>query len=73
MQAIATELASGKYDFAFLQEVWTTEDYERIKVKTEQVLPYSHYFYRSAQLVASTVIPFVVISYHLHRIRYLEF
>jgi len=46
MIAIAEELASGKYDFVFLQEVWTTEDYERIKTKCKAVLPYSHYFYR---------------------------
>lgn len=45
MTAIAEELASGKYDFVFLQEVWTTEDYERIKVRTGNVLPYSHYFF----------------------------
>ncbi|ODM99023.1 putative neutral sphingomyelinase [Orchesella cincta] len=45
MTAIAEELASGKYDFVFLQEVWTTEDYERIKLRTTAVLPYSHYFF----------------------------
>lgn len=45
MRAIAFELRSGKYDFVFLQEVWTTEDYEAIKFITHDVLPYSHYFY----------------------------
>ncbi|ODM97185.1 putative neutral sphingomyelinase [Orchesella cincta] len=45
MTAIAEELATGKYDFVFLQEVWTTEDYERIKSRTGDVLPYSHYFF----------------------------
>lgn len=46
MTAIADELATGKYDFVFLQEVWTTEDYERIKIRTRDVLPYSFYFFR---------------------------
>lgn len=46
MNAIGDELATGKYDFVFLQEIWTTEDYERIKKRTSDVLPYSYYFYR---------------------------
>lgn len=46
MIAIGDELATGKYDFVFLQEVWTTEDYERIKKRTRDVLPYSYYFFR---------------------------
>ncbi|OXA52817.1 putative neutral sphingomyelinase [Folsomia candida] len=45
MNAIGDELATGKYDFVFLQEIWTTEDYERIKKRTSDVLPYSYYFY----------------------------
>ncbi|CAL8135985.1 unnamed protein product [Orchesella dallaii] len=45
MAAIAEELATGKYDFVCLQEVWTTEDYERIKTRTGDALPYSHYFF----------------------------
>ncbi|CAL8085745.1 unnamed protein product [Orchesella dallaii] len=45
INAIADELASGKYDFVFLQEVWTTKDFERIQLRTSSVLPYSHYFF----------------------------
>jgi sphingomyelin phosphodiesterase 2 len=46
MTAIAEKLASENYDFVFLQEVWTTEDYERIRKRTKDNLPYGHYFYR---------------------------
>lgn len=43
--AIAAHLASSDYDFVFLQEVWSQEDYKYICKKTASVLPYSHYFY----------------------------
>jgi sphingomyelin phosphodiesterase 2 len=46
MNAIAEELALGKYDIVCLQEVWSENDYVDIKKLTHRVLPYSHYFYR---------------------------
>jgi len=46
MNAIAEELALGKYDIVCLQEVWSENDYNHIKKLTHKVLPYSHYFYR---------------------------
>lgn len=45
MNAIAEELALGKYDIVCLQEVWSENDYIDIKKMTYKVLPYSHYFY----------------------------
>ncbi|XP_069678320.1 putative neutral sphingomyelinase isoform X3 [Periplaneta americana] len=45
MNAIAEELALGKYDIVCLQEVWSENDYLNIKKKTSQSLPFSHYFY----------------------------
>ncbi|XP_033606154.1 putative neutral sphingomyelinase isoform X2 [Cryptotermes secundus] len=45
MNAIAEELALGKYDIVCLQEVWSENDYIDIKKLTLRVLPYSHYFY----------------------------
>ena len=44
MEAIGSELSSGKYDFVFLQEVWVEEDFQLIVQKCHQVLPFSHYF-----------------------------
>jgi sphingomyelin phosphodiesterase 2 len=46
MNAIAEELALGKYDIVCLQEVWSEKDYLHIKRLAHRVLPYSHYFYR---------------------------
>jgi mRNA deadenylase 3'-5' endonuclease subunit Ccr4 len=46
MNAIAEELALGKYDIVCLQEVWSENDFIHIKKLTHNVLPYSHYFYR---------------------------
>jgi len=46
MNAIAEDLALGKYDIVCLQEVWSENDYIHIKKLTRSVLPYSHYFYR---------------------------
>jgi sphingomyelin phosphodiesterase 2 len=46
MNAIAEELALGKYDIVCLQEVWSDNDYIHIKRLAHSVLPYSHHFYR---------------------------
>lgn len=46
VKAIAEELSSGKYDLVSLQEVWTEHDYQRIRARVRDVLPYHHYFYR---------------------------
>lgn len=45
MTAIANYLATIEFDFVFLQEVWSQEDYKRIRKKTKHNLPYGHYFY----------------------------
>ncbi|KAL0105291.1 hypothetical protein PUN28_016738 [Cardiocondyla obscurior] len=45
MLAIAEKCASGEYDIICLQEVWSVNDFKMIRTKTQEVLPYSHYFY----------------------------
>ncbi|CAD7080239.1 unnamed protein product [Hermetia illucens] len=45
IQSITTELKKGTYDVVSLQEVWSDSDYEYIRKSTEEVFPYSHYFY----------------------------
>ncbi|KAK1121835.1 hypothetical protein K0M31_010147 [Melipona bicolor] len=45
MIAIAEKFATENYDIICLQEVWSVEDFKMIKVKTQEQLPYSHYFY----------------------------
>ncbi|XP_060531232.1 putative neutral sphingomyelinase isoform X2 [Cylas formicarius] len=45
INAIAEVLSKKDYDVICLQEVWMDKDYQTIKLKLEEVLPYSHYFY----------------------------
>lgn len=47
IDAIANQLLTGpdEFDFVFLQEVWSKEDYHKIATKVSKVLPHSHYFY----------------------------
>uniref|UniRef100_A0A224Z970 sphingomyelin phosphodiesterase n=1 Tax=Rhipicephalus zambeziensis TaxID=60191 RepID=A0A224Z970_9ACAR len=45
MTAIANYLATTEYDFVFLQEVWSQEDFKRIRKKAKHNLPYGHYFF----------------------------
>nr|XP_018898926.1 PREDICTED: putative neutral sphingomyelinase [Bemisia tabaci]XP_018898927.1 PREDICTED: putative neutral sphingomyelinase [Bemisia tabaci]XP_018898928.1 PREDICTED: putative neutral sphingomyelinase [Bemisia tabaci]XP_018898929.1 PREDICTED: putative neutral sphingomyelinase [Bemisia tabaci] len=45
MQAIAAHLVEKKYDFVCLQEVWVEDDFQLIKEETQNILPYSQYFY----------------------------
>lgn len=45
MTAIANYLSTSDYDFVFLQEVWTLEDFKRIRRKAKHNLPFGHYFY----------------------------
>ncbi|XP_076311464.1 neutral sphingomyelinase isoform X2 [Tachypleus tridentatus] len=45
MAAIASHLAISDYDFVFLQEVWSQDDYQMISKKVSEVLPYSFYFH----------------------------
>lgn len=44
--AIAEELSGGAYDVVSLQEVWSLDDFDLIRQRTIDVLPYSHYFHR---------------------------
>lgn len=37
---------NSKYDVISMQEVWTENDYQLLKLTIENVFPYSHYFYR---------------------------
>lgn len=46
MAAIAEELSTGAYDVVSLQEVWSTHDFDLIRGRTSDVLPYAHYFHR---------------------------
>lgn len=45
MTAIANYLATTEYDFVFLQEIWSQEDFKRIRRKAKHNLPYGHYFF----------------------------
>ncbi|XP_066943116.1 putative neutral sphingomyelinase isoform X2 [Macrobrachium rosenbergii] len=46
VEAIANQLIAGpeEYDFVFLQEVWSLEDYRFIVSKVNKKLPFSEYF-----------------------------
>lgn len=46
VEAIGEYLAEGNFDVVSLQEVWSEHDYQYLKKRTENVLPYAHYFYR---------------------------
>ena len=46
MKAIAEQFCSENYDVVCLQEIWSIHDYKLIKAKTQEKLPYTHYFYR---------------------------
>ncbi|KAA0202861.1 hypothetical protein HAZT_HAZT005777 [Hyalella azteca] len=37
--------ASEPFNFLFLQEVWSSQDYTTIAAKLKEVLPHSHFFY----------------------------
>ncbi|CAN7995532.1 unnamed protein product, partial [Ixodes hexagonus] len=43
--AIANYLSTADLDFVFLQEIWSQDDYRKIRSKTQHNLPHSHYFY----------------------------
>lgn len=45
VEAIASHIAESNYDFVFLQEVWSQDDFNLICKKVADVLPYSYYFY----------------------------
>ncbi|GIY81830.1 putative neutral sphingomyelinase [Caerostris extrusa] len=45
MEAIAAHIASSDYDFVFLQEIWSQNDYQMICKKAADVLPFSYYFH----------------------------
>lgn len=45
MAAIAEKFAAENYDVICLQEVWSINDFKMMKAKTQEQLPYSHYFY----------------------------
>ncbi|XP_016905818.1 putative neutral sphingomyelinase isoform X2 [Apis cerana] len=45
MTAIADKFATENYDIICLQEIWSINDFKMIKAKTQEQLPYSHYFY----------------------------
>ncbi|XP_052865505.1 putative neutral sphingomyelinase isoform X1 [Anopheles cruzii] len=45
VKAIGDVLASGNYDLVSLQEVWSDSDYQYLRQRVENVLPFCHYFY----------------------------
>uniref|UniRef100_A0A182J841 sphingomyelin phosphodiesterase n=1 Tax=Anopheles atroparvus TaxID=41427 RepID=A0A182J841_ANOAO len=45
VKAIGDVLASGNYDVVSLQEVWSESDYQYLRQRVENVLPFCHYFY----------------------------
>lgn len=45
MAAITEKFSKDSYDIICLQEVWSVDDFKMIKSKTQEQLPYSHYFY----------------------------
>ncbi|CAL7945150.1 unnamed protein product [Xylocopa violacea] len=45
IRAIAEKFATENYDIICLQEVWSVNDFKIIKARTQEQLPYSHYFY----------------------------
>uniref|UniRef100_A0A0K8TSH4 sphingomyelin phosphodiesterase n=1 Tax=Tabanus bromius TaxID=304241 RepID=A0A0K8TSH4_TABBR len=45
IKAIGDELSKGIFDVVSLQEVWSQSDYETLKKRTSNVLPYTHYFH----------------------------
>lgn len=46
VEAIGEFLANGGFDVVSLQEVWSEHDYQLLKKRTENTLPFAHYFYR---------------------------
>lgn len=46
MNAIANRLNDENYDIVCLQEIWSINDFRLIRSKTQDKLPYSHYFFR---------------------------
>ena len=44
MEAIGTYLANSDYDIVLLEEVWTTEDFERIRQAVQDTYPFYHFF-----------------------------
>ncbi|CAB3369187.1 Hypothetical predicted protein [Cloeon dipterum] len=45
MNAIGNFLAQSSFDIVCLQEVWSNTDFELLRTKVQQNLPYSHYFH----------------------------
>ncbi|XP_064489856.1 sphingomyelin phosphodiesterase 2-like [Ornithodoros turicata] len=45
MATIASYLAVSDFDFVFLQELWSQEDFNTVHSKTSHNLPYAHYFH----------------------------
>ncbi|ORX62096.1 DNase I-like protein [Hesseltinella vesiculosa] len=66
LKAIADYLSKGDYDLVALQEVWVQDDYECIREKTVNTLPFAKYFYSGtlgSGLVLLSKHPFVSTSY----------
>ncbi|KAL0095573.1 DNase I-like protein [Phycomyces blakesleeanus] len=48
LRAIADALSNENHDIVTLQEIWMLEDFEYLKSKVENVLPFSNYYYSGA-------------------------
>lgn len=45
MEAIADKFVDSEIDIICLQEVWSVDDFKMIRAKTQEKLPYTHYFH----------------------------
>lgn len=73
MQALALEIASGKYDIVGLQEIWDMEDLERMQRGAELGgFAYTHHFksgHVGSGLVVLSRYPIVELDFHRYRLR----
>ncbi|PJF22371.1 MAG: hypothetical protein CUN56_06330 [Phototrophicales bacterium] len=73
MQALALEIASGKYDIVGLQEIWDVKDWVRIKRGAELGgLKYGHHFTSGAVgsgLVVFSRYPITMLDFYRFRLR----
>lgn len=71
VKAIGEVLATGDYDLVSLQEVWSETDYQHLKGRLTNVLPYAHYFYSGvigSGLCVFSKFPIEKVFYHSWRL-----
>lgn len=80
VRAIADQLQAGAFDVVSLQEVWSLSDFEYIRDRVVDVLPYSHYFFSgvlgsglclfSRHPIASTLFHVWTVNGYVHRVHH---